>query len=69
MPICDRELKLAEARRLHPQAFADPKAPSGLTAKTIVRVETQTGALEVLVGEPPSQVTWIYFPGEGWDGY
>jgi hypothetical protein len=72
LPNVDATLTVEAARREHAEALTDLDACEGIDARNLppetqIGVETSTGSL--MLTDPTTGVNWVYFPGEGWDGY
>lgn len=68
LPKAEERTTLANAQTRFPSAFEEDDAPVGLSPECVVELETSTGAMTVYQNEEPG-INWVYFPGEGWDGY
>lgn len=69
LPNPEENTTLADAKRRFPDAFAaEDGPPADLPDDSPVELETSTGAMTVY-DQRPGGANWVYFPGEGWDGY
>ena len=68
LPKSEENTTLADVQRRYPSAFEEDDAPIGLDPRCAVELEISTGAMIVYQNEG-SGINWVYFPGEGWDGY
>lgn len=65
LPQINARCRLTDAKVNYPEAFTDRDPAPEFPEDTVFGVELETGALQVTIGT----IIWIYFPGEGWDGY
>lgn len=69
LPKAEETTTLAEARKRFPSVFSNaPLRIAFLKPDSPVELETSTGAMTVY-DKSPGGANWVYFPGEGWDGY
>ena len=68
LPKPEENVTLAEAKLRFPAAFTEEHAPVGLADGSPAELETSSGAMTVF-DMVPGGANWVYFPGEGWDGY
>lgn len=69
LPKAEEKITLVAARLRFPGVFSSaPLKIAFLKPDSPVELETSTGAMTVY-DKSPGGANWVYFPGEGWDGY
>jgi len=68
LPKSEENTTLGAAKERFPEVFAEEDAPAHLPDSSPVELEASTGAMTVY-DMSPGGANWVYFPGEGWDGY
>lgn len=68
LPKPEELTTLSAAKARFPAAFKEKNAPIHLAGSSPVELETSSGAMTAY-DMLPGGANWVYFPGEGWDGY
>lgn len=68
LPKSEENTTLEDAKARFPSAFEEDSAPTDLPSDSPVELEASTGAMTAY-DKRPGGANWVYFPGEGWDGY
>lgn len=68
LPRAEENICLADAKQRFPGAFAMGGPPEDVPDGSPVELETSTGSMTVYDLRPGGS-NWVYFSGEGWEGY